>query len=823
MNPPSGCSLVRETALVLVDRGFFFGDVVKRQPTDATSGTVIRTSLSCTLKPVYAGLSVDAWPYRESDNILHHIPTTDLQLVVDYRVGDQVIYHDWLGLVEDVFEEVAIRLSDGSVVVLASLAEVDVPGPVVMPSSSARNLAQLVSQRHDRCIEFAVSPDSDLAESLHPGQLVSTTRSNIRLGQWLHGHYDPSVSPIGTIVRISTETLKIDWVSRNLYSTQKKHQKKPPSTVEAGNFWELIIYQKGRRPSESKSTALLGNDYGCNIGVGDYVTFCDISGAAVKYAGQAGSQGMFRRVPAYMTQGFDMNTFLVVRTKMKVSVQWQDASISEEEATSLVHYVTVDDHDVWPGEIVTTKGEEGMSTQDRALGSVEDLNNADKTMQVGVVQWTNASDRLTCVRWFSNPSLKMVDVPEPTILPGSSLGELSMNKTTVSMYEISTHPALNARRSSIVLLSPLLIHDKLHQHTATALNRLEGSPMSVMMTEASQHISLNACFGEVIDLGLDGQLVVRLGLLDKIQDIQVSATDVITLLDGESDFVPSSLSDNGSWASDSDAASEDAMDVTYEYEGGTRLDTESGEELWTTDDENLDSPTEIPIDSSTNGYVSSELLLPRQTVPVLPKHGKPHQQDVKFTSYSSMPAQFELLDGSAPSDHHFLTQSVILTASLMRRIWKEHGILETSLPEGIWVRGWEDNLSLLRVIIIGPQDTPYSLAPFVIDFRFKADFPRSPPQAYFHSWTNGTGRINPNLYEDGKVCLSLLGTWPGNSQTEGWSENSSMLQVLVSLMGLVLVEEPFYSESELHYLLRFVLLGHPDTRHPVTGTYSPPK
>ena len=25
----------------------------------------------------------------------------------------------------------------------------------------------------------------------------------------------------------------------------------------------------------------------------------------------------------------------------------------------------------------------------------------------------------------------------------------------------------------------------------------------------------------------------------------------------------------------------------------------------------------------------------------------------------------------------------------------------------------------------------------------------------------GTVRFNPNLYNSGKVCLSLLGTWPG--------------------------------------------------------------
>lgn len=56
------------------------------------------------------------------------------------------------------------------------------------------------------------------------------------------------------------------------------------------------------------------------------------------------------------------------------------------------------------------------------------------------------------------------------------------------------------------------------------------------------------------------------------------------------------------------------------------------------------------------------------------------------------------------------------------------------------------------------------------------------------------GRVNPNLYEEGKVCLSLLGTWFGKGN-ENWSTNSNVLQILISLQGLVLVKEPYYNEA----------------------------
>lgn len=62
---------------------------------------------------------------------------------------------------------------------------------------------------------------------------------------------------------------------------------------------------------------------------------------------------------------------------------------------------------------------------------------------------------------------------------------------------------------------------------------------------------------------------------------------------------------------------------------------------------------------------------------------------------------------------------------------------------------------------------------------------------HYHS---GGLRINPNLYNCGKVCLSLLGTWSGNG-CEKWNPaQSTLLQVLVSIQALILNENPYYNE-----------------------------
>ena len=79
--------------------------------------------------------------------------------------------------------------------------------------------------------------------------------------------------------------------------------------------------------------------------------------------------------------------------------------------------------------------------------------------------------------------------------------------------------------------------------------------------------------------------------------------------------------------------------------------------------------------------------------------------------------------------------------------------------------------------------------------HYPSTFPATPPETFFHSWTNSVGRVNPNLYEDGTICLSLLGTWHANEKRENWSPaKSTILQIIMSIVGLVLVEKPYYSE-----------------------------
>lgn len=93
-------------------------------------------------------------------------------------------------------------------------------------------------------------------------------------------------------------------------------------------------------------------------------------------------------------------------------------------------------------------------------------------------------------------------------------------------------------------------------------------------------------------------------------------------------------------------------------------------------------------------------------------------------------------------------------------------------------------------MLTGPLDTPYAAGCFFFDVTLH-DYPHRAPSVKFLTTGGGRVQFNPNLYPCGRVCLSLLGTWSG----PGWQPNvSTLLQVLVSIQGLILVPDPYFNE-----------------------------
>ncbi|KAM0002319.1 putative ubiquitin-conjugating enzyme E2, ubiquitin-conjugating enzyme/RWD [Helianthus debilis subsp. tardiflorus] len=146
------------------------------------------------------------------------------------------------------------------------------------------------------------------------------------------------------------------------------------------------------------------------------------------------------------------------------------------------------------------------------------------------------------------------------------------------------------------------------------------------------------------------------------------------------------------------------------------------------------------------------------------------------------------------SDHHYSGSSSATMEpprNWAKKIQEEWRILEKDLPDMIYVRVYESRMDLLRAVIMGPEGTPYHDGLFFFDVCFPKTYPHDPPQVHYHS---GGLRINPNLYHNGKVCLSLLNTWVG-SKNEKWTPGvSTMFQVLLSIQGLILNAKPYFNE-----------------------------
>lgn len=132
-----------------------------------------------------------------------------------------------------------------------------------------------------------------------------------------------------------------------------------------------------------------------------------------------------------------------------------------------------------------------------------------------------------------------------------------------------------------------------------------------------------------------------------------------------------------------------------------------------------------------------------------------------------------------------------VTKNRMKRITKEIIELSPNLPDGIFVRHGSTRPDCMKILIVAPKDTPYENGLFEFDLLLPADYPQKPPQMQFKTTGNGSFRFNPNLYADGKVCLSLLGTWSGPS----WDPaKSSIFQVLVSIQAMIFCEHPWTNE-----------------------------
>lgn len=136
------------------------------------------------------------------------------------------------------------------------------------------------------------------------------------------------------------------------------------------------------------------------------------------------------------------------------------------------------------------------------------------------------------------------------------------------------------------------------------------------------------------------------------------------------------------------------------------------------------------------------------------------------------------------------TSNTVISSTTVKRLISDikQITLNPLTKDGIYYKHDETNMLCGYALIIGPKDTPYQYGNFLFKFDFPENYPHSPPKVTYYT-NDGKTRFNPNLYKNGKVCISLLNTWKGEQWT-GCQTISSILLVLCTILN----EKPLLNE-----------------------------
>ena len=115
----------------------------------------------------------------------------------------------------------------------------------------------------------------------------------------------------------------------------------------------------------------------------------------------------------------------------------------------------------------------------------------------------------------------------------------------------------------------------------------------------------------------------------------------------------------------------------------------------------------------------------------------------------------------------------------------------------------DDDLFFWNVLFEGPADTLYEGGFFRATLKFPDDYPNNPPEMKFKSkmW-------HPNIYEDGRVCISILHPPGVDSQNtaekaeERWRPILGVEAILISVISMLNdpnIESPANLDASLQF------------------------
>lgn len=125
----------------------------------------------------------------------------------------------------------------------------------------------------------------------------------------------------------------------------------------------------------------------------------------------------------------------------------------------------------------------------------------------------------------------------------------------------------------------------------------------------------------------------------------------------------------------------------------------------------------------------------------------------------------------------------------LERVKRELADLEAEPLPCAFVSADPKDVTKINALIVGPEGTPFSGGFFYVLLKCPPDYPTIPPRARLMTTDAGRVKFSPNLHENGKMCLSILGTGPGPS----WNNAYGVAGVLLTVQSLM-TESPYHDE-----------------------------
>ena len=137
-----------------------------------------------------------------------------------------------------------------------------------------------------------------------------------------------------------------------------------------------------------------------------------------------------------------------------------------------------------------------------------------------------------------------------------------------------------------------------------------------------------------------------------------------------------------------------------------------------------------------------------------------------------------------------------MKAAIKRILKKDVKTIEDLKTNNIYLEFDEENFLNAKALIIGPEDTIYFGGLYFFNIEFPTNYPNVPPIITYR--TSSSIRIHPNMYVNGKVCLSVLGTWKGPPWTASMDISCILLSIQSLLNNSPLMNEPGFEKYTGH-------------------------